>query len=317
MNETPADLEKEHPPADDPFWQESWYFNFADADRNVYGLTRIGYRPYRNRADGLLLASVNGRPALLYPALGKKLSSSAVAIRPPHQLRTGGLCFVCRSPMEEWRLSLKTRRVDLELTYSCETPPYFYPEVAMETGPSAAASHYEQAGRVSGRIRFGGTDLPVSGRGQRDHSWGPRHWAGVGSWTWISAQFESGWAFNYWRLGSGPPEKTCGFIADNRATRDLAGGEIEWQGDLKGRRPSGARMELVIADGSHKTIAFTAAAWWPLYKDGAMLTETFGVCSCDGEKGVGVIERLFIPWLGPMALIPHVPKMAAMALYSM
>jgi len=291
-----AELEKQHPPSDDPFWQESWYFNFADPRQNVYGLTRIGYRPSRNKADGLLLASINGKPALLYPALGKSLLSENVAIQPPHQIRVDGLCFVCRSPMKTWQLSLKTRRVDLDLAYETETPPYFYPQVAADAGQSAATSHYEQAGRVSGHIRFGRTALSINGRGQRDHSWGPRHWAGVGAWTWISAQFESGWAFNHWRLGDDPSTGACGFIGDARANQDLIGAKIDWLGDPRGRKPP--------------------AAWWPLYKDGAVLTETFGGCFCDGESGVGVVERLYVPRFGPLSLIPYVPKMSCLALYS-
>jgi hypothetical protein len=106
-------------------------------------------------------------------------------------------------------------------------------------------------------------------------------------------------------------------VADAAGARDLVSADIEWQGDPLGRRPSGGRMEIVPADGPARTVSFTTAAWWPLYKDGAMITETFGAWSCDGEKGVGVVERLFVPRIGSLALIPYVPKMTAMALYSM
>lgn len=76
-------LEMRHSPTSDPFWQESWYFNFADPENGVYGLARIGYRPSKGRADGLLLASLRGKPALFYPAVGKRLSSGDVRIAPP------------------------------------------------------------------------------------------------------------------------------------------------------------------------------------------------------------------------------------------
>ncbi len=311
-----AALEKKHPPSFDPCWQESWYFNFSDPGNNVYGLTRIGYRPSKNKADGLLLASINGKPALLYPALGKRLGSGRVTIDPPDMLQVDNLCFTCRSIMDTWQLSLKTRRVDLDLAWATMTGPYLYPEVATDTGRSAAADHYEQAGRVTGHIRFGNTDINVNGWGQRDHSWGPRHWSGVGDWTWISAQFESGWAFNHWHLGAGPPAKTCGFVGDAAGNRDLIKADIDWQGDAQGRKPSGARLELSMADGEKRDMSFTAKTMWPLYKDGAIITETFGVFSCRGENGVGVVERLFVPRLGPLSLMPYVPKMAGMALYS-
>ncbi len=309
-------LEQAHAPTTDPFWQESWYFNFADAEKNVYGLTRIGYRPARNKADGLLLASVGGKPTLLYASLGRKISSAGVAVHSPDDLRVDNLRFSCQSPLDTWRLVLNSRRVSLDLNWTAQTPPYLYPEMAVADGRSAAAEHYEQAGRVSGHIHYGDIELTIDGLGQRDHSWGPRHWAGVGDWTWISAQFESGWAFNHWRLGSGPPSEPCGFIGHPRGNRDLVKAIIDWQGDQRGRKPAGARLKLFTADGISKEVLFKAETMWPLYKDGAVITETFGVCACDGEKGVGVVERLFVPRLGPLSLIPHVPKMAAMALYS-
>lgn len=311
-----TDLEKKHEPSGDPFWQESWYFNFADAKNNLFGLARIGYRPSRRKADGLLLASLNGRPALLYPAVGRKLSSADVAINPPRDLRVGKLCFACRAPMDTWQLSLKTRRIDLDLNCAARTPPYFYPEVAVNAGQSAAASHYEQAGRVFGRIRFGGTDLTIDGWGQRDHSWGPRHWAGIGSWTWISAQFESGWAFNYWRLGSGSCARTCGFVGHANVNQDLVTGRIDWAGGPRGRNTVGGRLELVAADGWAREVSFTAVARWLLYKDGAVITETFGLFSCAGESGVGVVESLYVARFGWLSILPRVPGMLALGLYS-
>lgn len=310
-------LEKPHEPSDDPFWQESWYFNFADPENNIFGLTRIGYRPAKGSADGLLLAMIDGKPALLYPAVNKKMASDAVIINLPQNLKTGGLNFTCDSPMDVWQLSLHTRRVDLDITYTANTPMYMFPEVAVGQGQMAAAKHYEQAGRVKGRVSFGKTDREINGWGQRDHSWGPRHWSGVGSWTWISAQFPSGWAFNYWGLGSGPPAKTCGFVGAADKNIDLIKGNVIYQGDPKGRKPSGAELELILADKTTKNVTFKGMDSWPLYKDGAIITETFGTFTCGNEIGVGVVERLYVPRFGPLSILPQIPRMAALGLYSL
>ncbi|MBI9077439.1 MAG: hypothetical protein JEZ02_18675 [Desulfatibacillum sp.] len=306
-------LENQHSPTADPFWQESWYFNFADPVSHVYGLARIGYRPSTGQADGLLLASIGGKPAMLYPAVGKRLSSGDVRIAPPGSLKTGGLEFVCQSPMDTWLLCLNTRSIDLELVFQTMTPMYMFPEVVTLDGQSAAASHYEQAGRVTGGIRCKGKTVEVNGWGQRDHSWGPRHWSGVGSWTWISAQFPSGWAFNYWSLGDGPPSKTCGFIGDGEKNMDLVGGEIFWKPTAS---PS---MNLVLTPkgGSPRDISFKGIAPWTLFKDGAMITEHFGIFTCNGEQGAGVVERLYKPRFGVLHFLPHAPRMFVLGLNSL
>lgn len=310
-----VDYEGAHEPSEDPFWQESWYFNFADKAANVFGLTRIGCTPAKGTADGILLAMIQGKPALLYPGVGKKLKSKDVEINPPELLKVGGLEFVCASPMEEWLLSLHTKRVDIDIEYTAITPMYMFPEVSAGEGKSAAASHYEQAGPAKGRLRFGGSDIEIDGWGQRDHSWGPRHWSGVGSWTWISAQFPSGWAFNYWGLGQGPPAKTCGFVGDTDGAMDLVKGKVKYKGDRKGRRPSAAQLDLTLADGSQREVGFEKIGMWPLYKNGAIITETFGLFTCRGETGVGVVERLYKPRLGPLSMLPHIPRQAAIGLY--
>src|SRR5690606_41455040 len=38
------------------------------------------------------------------------------------------------------------------------------------------ASRFEQPIAVAGELRAGARSVPFRGRGERDHSWGPRHW---------------------------------------------------------------------------------------------------------------------------------------------
>lgn len=311
------ELEGRHQASDDPFWQESWYFNFSDEKNRVYGLARIGYCPKAGKADGLLLASVDGEPAVLFPGVGKKMSSPAVVIEPPGLLRTGGLSFSCREPMSSWALALSTRRVRAALEFDCFTPVHVFPSPSAGEGAMAATDHYEQAGRVTGAIRIGSQRKTVEGWGQRDHSWGPRHWSGVGEWVWISAQFPSAWAFNYWRVGGNTLSPQGGFLGTARKNTPLIGGDVTWEGDPDGMKPAGAHIRLEPEGGETREIRFSPRAWWPLYKSGAILSETFGTFTCGDETGVGVCEHLKKSRLGPLPVMPHVPGLAWTAVKSL
>ena len=45
-----ADDEGAHPPTDEPLWNESWYFDFADPAQNVGGWIRLGLIPNQGHA---------------------------------------------------------------------------------------------------------------------------------------------------------------------------------------------------------------------------------------------------------------------------
>jgi hypothetical protein len=57
------------------------------------------------------------------------------------------------------------------------------------------ASHYEQPGKAIGRISWGGKDYEITGAGYRDHSRGPRSFAGLVGSCWLHGVFPSGRAF--------------------------------------------------------------------------------------------------------------------------
>ncbi|MBU2489638.1 MAG: hypothetical protein KKA60_09630 [Proteobacteria bacterium] len=311
----PWSLEQPHRPEPDPAWQESWYFNFFDLSAGICGLCRIGYRPAAGRADGLFLAAVDGRPAVLYPAIGRRISSSGVRVSDARNLAAGSLAFSCKEALASWELSLHTRQVDAKMSFTPFTPAYFYPPPSAGEGKSAAHDHYEQAGRVSGGLRVGRTVRQINGMGQRDHSWGPRNWAGVGSWTWISAQFPSGWAFNLWSVGESPEPILRGFVGNAVENRDLAQASVKWDHDPAGRGAVGAKISLDTGN-EVRNLRFSPLVRWPLYKDGAIIVETFGTFSVNGETGVGVTEYLYRAPRGPLSYLPHVPGMTKTALMS-
>ncbi len=62
------------------------------------------------------------------------------------------------------------------------------------------ARHYEQAGRVTGKLVVEGASMNFRGSGQRDHSWGVRDWKVPTRWRWFVCQFGEEFAFNAARV---------------------------------------------------------------------------------------------------------------------
>lgn len=285
-------LEANHAPNQNPFWQESWYFNFSDPETGVWGLSRIGYRPSNGVADGLLLAVIDNKPEVLYAPMARPLDSANVAIDSPRLIKTNGLEYRCEETLKRWRITAKTSRLDFDVLFAAETPAHVFPSMDARQA-SAASDHYEQSGAVTGKLRIGGVERAINGRGQRDHSWGPRDWSGVGDWIWLSGQFESGWCMNWWSVGEGEGATVTGFVGYKDRTVPATGGSVTWRGDPTGVRPTGADIVLKLADGTQKKIRMNIHAYWPLYKDGATVMEFVCTYECDGEKGSGISEHLY------------------------
>ncbi len=300
----PLAVESCHKNTDDQFWQESWYFNFSDPKNNIWGLTRIGYCPFENTADGLFMLWNDGKPAVLSAFIHlNPQDGSKVTIDPPRELKTKGLTFNCKEPLKSWRLINKSSSVDIDLAFEATTPMYMFPELAAKNVKSPASDHYEQSGLVTGTLKFHGKEKTINGTGQRDHSWGPRDWSGIGDWEWLSGQFESGWGFNFWAVGQGADRSVTGFISypdKNIAIRD---GRVDWIGDPK--QPQGAKVYLDLEDGSKRVIDYHVQGSWPLTKpnkDGTTMWEMACTYECEGEKGSGISEHLYNDPMGWMKL---------------
>jgi hypothetical protein len=63
-----------------------------------------------------------------------------------------------------------------------------------------AWGHYEQTCSVRGDLHVGGQRIAFDGFGQRDHSWGYRHWAGLDQWHWVTGFLADGRGFNLFEV---------------------------------------------------------------------------------------------------------------------
>lgn len=82
-------------------------------------------------------------------------------------------------------------------------------------GQSWGSAHWEQMCRVTGEMSFGGKTYTINGGGVRDHSVGPRDYAGVVSDFWLNMLFENGAAIMAQTVRTESMEIRNGYIFRN------------------------------------------------------------------------------------------------------
>jgi len=204
--------ERRHTPGPEQLWNESWYFDAISDDGRIGVYTRIGLYP--NLGVCWLTAFICGpdRPSVAIvdfaaplPA-GEELSVEVDDLRAEH---------VCLEPLERFRVRVN----GVAAAYTDQAAP-----LRGETGTplSAAfdlewetlgspysyrvATRYEIPCVVSGTVRVGEETIALRGRGQRDHSWGPRDWWSA-EWVWSAGHLDDGTRFHgvEFRLPGAPP----------------------------------------------------------------------------------------------------------------
>ncbi|MGI8756394.1 MAG: DUF7065 domain-containing protein [Acidimicrobiales bacterium] len=192
----PAD-ERPHPPGTDPYWNESWYFDVVDAERDLAAYVRLGLYP--NQGVAWYWACVVGPDRPLVTVIDHEVPL------PPKgsmEIRTEGLWAdqTVETPLDHMTVGLEAfavgvddpaevygdlrgERVPLGLDLEWETDgeTYAYPGV----------TRYEVPCRVHGEVLVGQERIEIEGWGQRDHSWGVRDWWSMG-WSWTAGRLDDG-----------------------------------------------------------------------------------------------------------------------------
>jgi len=186
-------LEDEGPHPFDPavlWWNESWFWDWFDATGARAGHCRIGVHPNQDRAwlwlylfqddewttieePRLALADWD-LSRLAYDRFGLRCTWNVEAPLEAGHLSVAGFGRVVAGKRAGMILP-----VGVDLAVRALGPPHSHGRsVAPGHGAGAAypASRFEQPIAVEGTMRVGGEARTFSGRGERDHSWGPRHW---------------------------------------------------------------------------------------------------------------------------------------------
>jgi hypothetical protein len=171
------------------WWNESWFWDWFDARGELAGHCRIGIHPNQERAwvwfylfrAGEWIALEETRlplgdvalPALAYDRWGLRFSW-----QPKEPLRSGRLCVEGFGRVLAGRRAGMILPVGADLEIEALGPPHSQGRARAPGHASEryAANRFEQPIAARGELVFGGGRLPFAGRGERDHSWGPRAW---------------------------------------------------------------------------------------------------------------------------------------------
>lgn len=186
-----------HTPGGEELWNESWYFDFADAGQDVGGWVRLGLVPNQNTAwiNALLCGPDMPTVAIVDFAVELPTDPSEINTEAAH------LTFDASEPLQTYRVTVRGRgesyddpaallrgeagrptELTMDLTWTTTGTPYQY----------RITPRYEIACTVSGTVTADGRQYRLDGvAGQRDHSWGVRDWWGM-DWVWSALHLDDG-----------------------------------------------------------------------------------------------------------------------------
>ena len=200
-----------------PEWNESYYFVFYDNQRNVGGMSRIGFKP--NKQEGMtffFLFLPNGSVAGYHQDIQIKEFSNRIKVKGMyHDWQNdenwyfkfkGKMIFVENSldlpkVRENPNLIHSIEKVEMNFLYTPINEVYEYSKYmtaeSLEIGKKSGDKHWEQIGIVSGDLKIGDNNLKIENvLSQRDHTYGVRDWTGVGDWFYYVVWFNKDLAIN-------------------------------------------------------------------------------------------------------------------------
>jgi hypothetical protein len=290
---TDAD-ERLHPVQDpSPHWSDSLYFNAWDPATNTFVMTRIAVRANEPAATSGMIVWVDGMPVWGY---GHDLTEV-----PPTDwdvMPIGAITYRMLASGQAWAVQVADADNVAHLEWHGLSPATHYNGSPNGPLPRAVAwGHYEQSCRVTGDLRLGGQQVAFDGFGQRDHSWGFRHWAGLDQWHWVTGFFEDGRTCNLFEVLE--PDGTTsvnGFVhlpsgdeyvvgAERSLTRSDDGGAEHYE------------LALALADGTSFALTGDRGGFsipvQPAADQPVTVHETpMRLTASDGTAGYGIYEHL-------------------------
>ena len=285
--------ERLHPVEDpSPHWSDSLYFNAWDPASNAFLLTRIAVRANASRVSAGMIVWVDGAPVYGYGREPEELPASDWDV-----MTVDGLTYRMLQADAAWAVQLTDGDHKAHLEWHGRSPSTHYGKHPHGPLPRAVAwGHYEQTCRVSGDLHVGGQRIAFDGFGQRDHSWGHRHWAGLDQWHWVTGFLADGRGFNLFEVHEHDGSTTInGYVHGPEGDEYVVASSRE----LERSEDGGAeryRVLLERADGSalevHGERAGFSIPVRPADDQPVTVHETPMRLTADGVEGYGIYEHL-------------------------
>ena len=261
----PAD-EHQHPfDASDPTWNESIFYDWYTDDGGIAGHVRLGLMPGQERVwlwiylfDGTRWVAVDEARLPLsrfdwdtftYDAHGLRFEREVVQELLHNRVQASAFGRVIAGP-DVGRVLPVSLALDVFGIGACHS--------VGDTGVSGhshgqlSAARFEQPTRVSGHFHVDGQRFEVEGRGERDHSWGPRMWNM--EWRFLVLNGE-----RYRRqavavsFGDGEPDEDAlmvGYSSDESGTADLDQVRFTLRYTDDAQQPYEGRVDARYEDGA-------------------------------------------------------------------
>jgi hypothetical protein len=284
--------ERLHPVGDTSrHWSDSLYFNAWDPATSTFLMTRIAVLANQGQITGGMIVWVDGELVYGYGRALTETPSTDWDV-----MATDGLTYRMLQSCQAWAVQLDDGDAKAHLEWHGLSPATSYDAHPAGPLPKAVAwGHYEQSCRVSGDLIVGGRRIPFDGYGQRDHSWGFRHWAGLHQWHWVTGFATDGRSFNLFEVHTHDDTTSVnGFVhgpdGDDYIT---AADRVLLRADDGGA----ATLQLVLTTARGTTTvtgerAATPVPVRPADDQTAIVYETPVRLSIGGVAGFGVYEHL-------------------------
>ncbi|MBL6612715.1 MAG: hypothetical protein ISP45_01750 [Reyranella sp.] len=134
--------------------------------------------------------------------------------------RLGGLSIRQDLAFDKAQVRWASPEVSFEFDFEAFHPPYAYASDPRGCPPYLALDRIEQAGRVRGRLAYGGHTIEFDATGHRDHSWGTRDWIPFQHHEWFLGQVGADIAVHFLRYQGLGREHLRGYVyKDGRMSR--------------------------------------------------------------------------------------------------
>jgi hypothetical protein len=289
-----TDADERLHPVEDPsaHWSDSLYFNAWDPATDTFLMTRIAVQANAGRVTAGMIVWRGGAPVYGY---GRELDELPTADW--DVMAVDGLTYRMLSSGQTWAVQLADGEHQAHLEWAGIGPAVSYDAHPGGSLPRAVAwGHYEQTCRVTGDLAVGAERVRFDGIGQRDHSWGFRHWAGLHQWHWVTGFLADGRGFNLFEVLSHSDVTTVnGFVqsasgseyvvaADREAVRSEDGGMERYRLTL---RLAGGDELAVMGERAGLSIPVRPADDQPV-----VVHETPMRLDAGGVAGYGIYEHL-------------------------